>query len=209
MPACRRTLRIRRRVLPTTWGTAVSTPPAAASSSRSRSRRRNSSITTTCTCEYGYGGFRFAPSLLAPWLVEITQSVCRACGLKELPNACNANLYMDGTQAVGWHADDEALFDALNRDVLIISLSLGVSRHFELRAKDDPTLLTELLLENGDLCMMEGLVQKHYCHRVMPEPHITGPRINLTWRWIVKHWPTCPKSLKPEAPVPVLAQGLD
>mmetsp|Transcript_128089 Transcript_128089/g.255766 ORF Transcript_128089/g.255766 Transcript_128089/m.255766 type:complete len:239 (-) Transcript_128089:8-724(-) len=39
---------------------------------------------------------------------------------------------------------------------------------------------------------MEGMVQKHFMHRVPREENIEGPRINLTWRWILKHRPRCP-----------------
>merc|ERR1740123_2004963 len=39
---------------------------------------------------------------------------------------------------------------------------------------------------------MEGMVQKHYMHRVPKEDNIEGPRINLTWRWIARHKPRCP-----------------
>merc|ERR1712113_677219 len=39
------------------------------------------------------------------------------------------------------------------------------------------------------LMTMEGMVQKHYQHRVPREEYIKGPRINLTWRWVVKHRP--------------------
>eukprot|EP00419_Tripos_fusus_P030741 CAMPEP_0172768436 /NCGR_PEP_ID=MMETSP1074-20121228/184745_1 /TAXON_ID=2916 /ORGANISM="Ceratium fusus, Strain PA161109" /LENGTH=173 /DNA_ID=CAMNT_0013603837 /DNA_START=1 /DNA_END=519 /DNA_ORIENTATION=- len=39
---------------------------------------------------------------------------------------------------------------------------------------------------------MEGMVQKHYMHRVPKEDNIEGPRINLTWRWVVRHRPRCP-----------------
>merc|ERR1712224_1080525 len=39
--------------------------------------------------------------------------------------------------------------------------------------------------------MGEGLVQKYYQHRV-PKEKATGPRINLTWRWVKKHRPGCP-----------------
>ena len=50
-----------------------------------------------------------------------------------------------------------------------------------------------LLLCDGDLCTMEGMVQKHYQHRVPPEGASERPRINLTWRYIVKHTPRCPR----------------
>ncbi|CAJ1328700.1 unnamed protein product [Effrenium voratum] len=99
--------------------------------------------------------------------------------------------------SVGWHADDEQLFQGKSRDCRIISLSLGATRSFELRrnwsdASEDHTVRLEL--GDGDLCTMEGMLQKHLQHRVPREHQVSGPRINLTWRWIVKHAPGCPLS---------------
>lgn len=129
---------------------------------------------------------------MSDWFLEITDEVCRACGLKERPNSCNANLYETGSQTVSWHCDDEPLFDAVGRDALIVSLSLGASRSFALRPKDDPFEEKEFQLEAGDLCTMEGLCQKHYRHRIPAEPDVEEPRINLTFRWVVQHQSCCP-----------------
>jgi len=49
----------------------------------------------------------------------------------------------------------------------------------------------KLQLRDGDLCTMEGMFQKYYDHRVPREDKKVGPRINITWRWLVEHFPTC------------------
>lgn len=144
-----------------------------------------------CSCQYEYFGLRVPPAPMEDWLIELTDKVCRTCGLKDRPDACNVNLYSSGEESVSWHADDEPLFDAKYRDALIISLSLGATRSFELRPKDDPFQNTVLQLEDGDLCTMEGLCQKHYRHRIGAEPDVKGARINLTWRWVLKHEAGC------------------
>lgn len=145
-----------------------------------------------CTCRYRYGGAEVSPLPFTDWMLEIMASCMRLCGLAshEWPNSCNLNLYMDGEHSVGWHADDEALFQGKHQDCRIISLSLGQTRRFELRCGKDFHCLE---LKDGDLCTMEGLTQKYYRHRVpkVQGPKI-GPRINLTWRWIVQHSKLCP-----------------
>merc|ERR1711948_34492 len=89
----------------------------------------------------------------------------------------------------GWHADNESLFQGKVTDCRIISLSLGQARKFELRCNGD---FHRLVLSDGDLCTMEGLVQKHYLHRVPKENGKgTETRINLTWRWVVLHGGEC------------------
>ncbi len=66
------------------------------------------------------------------------EQIMPLCGLSDRslwPNACNLNMYSGGSQAVGWHADDESLFQSTYEPCTIISLFLGQTRDFELRAK--------------------------------------------------------------------------
>mmetsp|Transcript_88524 Transcript_88524/g.162277 ORF Transcript_88524/g.162277 Transcript_88524/m.162277 type:complete len:147 (+) Transcript_88524:3-443(+) len=133
-------------------------------------------------------------------MTELMQATMPGCGLSEpssWPDSCNLNLYEDGGMSVGWHADDEKLFQGKFCDIKIISLSLGAARKFELRKnwpEDNEEPVTQFLLGNGDLVTMEGMTQKHFQHRVPREEGIKEPRINLTWRWILKHTVHCPAS---------------
>eukprot|EP00927_Polykrikos_kofoidii_P038540 TRINITY_DN32940_c0_g1_i1.p1 TRINITY_DN32940_c0_g1~~TRINITY_DN32940_c0_g1_i1.p1 ORF type:complete len:538 (+),score=86.95 TRINITY_DN32940_c0_g1_i1:81-1616(+) len=145
-----------------------------------------------CMCKYDYGSTSFPPIPVPAWLDTITERVCDACGLACRPNSVNVNRYESGSDAVGWHSDNEPLFEACDHDSLIISLSLGASRTFRLRPNDDPTQVTSLLLKHGDLCTMEGRCQKHFRHCVPLEPETQSPRINLTWRWVRRHQSSCP-----------------
>eukprot|EP00929_Paragymnodinium_shiwhaense_P103783 TRINITY_DN6753_c0_g1_i6.p1 TRINITY_DN6753_c0_g1~~TRINITY_DN6753_c0_g1_i6.p1 ORF type:complete len:566 (-),score=108.36 TRINITY_DN6753_c0_g1_i6:298-1995(-) len=167
----------------------------------------------SCKCTYRYSGTAWPAHTMEPWFQAITEEVGKACGLPAnlRPNCCNANYYADGTQLVGWHADDEPLFDAKRQDALIVSLSLGSARFFEVRLKARTKgaafamkPVVRLRLGDGDLCVMEGLMQKHYLHRVPREASVGAARINLTWRWIVKHDRGCPcesgQLSKPEKP---------
>mmetsp|Transcript_148023 Transcript_148023/g.475290 ORF Transcript_148023/g.475290 Transcript_148023/m.475290 type:complete len:584 (-) Transcript_148023:108-1859(-) len=153
-----------------------------------------------CQCIYGYGGIQVEPQDYPPWMLQILELTMPHCGLMnraEWPNCCNLNLYENGGMSVGWHSDDERLFQGKFQDIRIISLSLGVTRKFELRINNPepgqrPVSLMKL--GNGDLCTMEGMMQKHFQHRVPNEGNISGARINLTWRWVARHNPQCPAS---------------
>mmetsp|Transcript_78854 Transcript_78854/g.203118 ORF Transcript_78854/g.203118 Transcript_78854/m.203118 type:complete len:130 (-) Transcript_78854:66-455(-) len=120
------------------------------------------------------------------------------CGLPsqaDWPDSCNLNLYEDGGASVGWHSDDERLFQGKFVDIRIISLSFGQKRKFELRAncpEEGEKAVKRIMLGSGDLMTMEGMTQKHFQHRVPKEACAAGARINLTWRWILKHNPQCP-----------------
>eukprot|EP00927_Polykrikos_kofoidii_P077090 TRINITY_DN74077_c0_g1_i1.p1 TRINITY_DN74077_c0_g1~~TRINITY_DN74077_c0_g1_i1.p1 ORF type:complete len:713 (+),score=96.65 TRINITY_DN74077_c0_g1_i1:109-2247(+) len=150
-----------------------------------------------CSCTYRYGGIEVEHQEFPPWMSQLLQLTMHQCGKDDpatWPDSCNLNLYEDGGKSVGWHADDEALFQGKFRDVTIISLSLGVTRTFELRPnwpEEGEIHLRDMKLGNGDLMTMEGMLQKHYQHRVPWEDNIEGPRINLTWRWVLKHAPHC------------------
>merc|ERR1719329_1422207 len=88
------------------------------------------------SCQYMYGGLQVDGIDFPDWMVDIMGKVMPYCGLKdraEWPTCCNMNLYNDGGMSVGWHSDDESLFQGKFVDIGIISLSLGVTRKFELR----------------------------------------------------------------------------
>jgi len=153
-----------------------------------------------CKCTYRYGSIEVEPLDYPPWMVELLNIIMPKCGITDRahwPNSCNLNLYEDGGMSVGWHSDDESLFQGKFQDIRIISLSLGSKRKFELRAnwpEDGEVPVRQMMLGNGDLCTMEGMMQKHFQHRVPKEGAVNGPRINLTWRWNVRHSPRCPAS---------------
>jgi len=153
-----------------------------------------------CTCTYRYGVFEVPSEEFPPYMIELLKLVMPMCGItnqQAWPDSCNLNLYDDGGASVGWHADDEQLFQGKFEDIQIVSLSFGQKRKFELRRNFPETDKGEkkapftFYLGSGDLMTMEGMTQKHFQHRVPKEEHSEGPRINLTWRWVKKHAPKC------------------
>merc|ERR1719440_1728372 len=152
-----------------------------------------------CTCTYRYGGLEVPSQEFPPFMKELLRMSMHYCGIhneEDWPDSCNLNLYEDGGMSVGWHADDEVLFQGKFRDIRIISLSLGAARKFELRLnwpEDGEKPVRRMMLGSGDLMTMEGMTQKHFQHRVPREDNVEiRPRINLTWRWVLKHYAKCP-----------------
>eukprot|EP00930_Biecheleria_cincta_P059975 TRINITY_DN4568_c0_g2_i1.p1 TRINITY_DN4568_c0_g2~~TRINITY_DN4568_c0_g2_i1.p1 ORF type:complete len:604 (+),score=95.98 TRINITY_DN4568_c0_g2_i1:56-1813(+) len=151
-----------------------------------------------CECRYRYGGLEVEPQVFPGWMQELMQIAMKPCGIlrpSEWPNSCNLNLYEDGGMTVGWHSDDEKLFQGKFNDCRIISLSFGATRNFELRLnwpEDHEKPHKRIVLQRGDLLTMEGMMQKHFQHRVPREDMVSEPRINLTWRWVKRHDPKCP-----------------
>ncbi len=70
------------------------------------------------------------------------------------------------------------------------SFSLGATREFQVMGKWRGAQPVSIPLADGDICTMEGMMQKHYLHRV-PFQGSPGPRINLTCGWIRRHCQRC------------------
>ena len=94
---------------------------------------------------------------------------------------CLLNLYRNGRDSNGWHADDEA---ELGKNPVIASVSLGEERAFHFKHKDDPSLKHKMVLEHGSLLIMKGSTQHHWLHQVPKTARTIGERINLTFRVI-------------------------
>lgn len=93
-------------------------------------------------------------------------------------NAALCNLYRNGNDSVGLHADAEP-----EMGPIIASVSLGAERMFRLKRHDGSVALSQRL-PHGSLLIMAGATQKHFKHEVPKEPHIIHARINLTFRRI-------------------------
>ena len=140
-------------------------------------------------------GTRWEAQRMPGWFEQLTDMVTDACALQQRPNSCNVNRYDGGCQSIGWHADDDKLFDAMRSSAVIISLSLGASRTFMVRRKGYHHAAVALPSENGDLCVMGGLFQRYYQHAVPKEWRSKGVRYNFTWRYVVAHQAGCPHSV--------------
>lgn len=130
---------------------------------------------------YAYSGTRFQPR---PWPAALLP--VRARLLAELGvdfNSVLANLYRDGRDCMGWHGDDEA---ELGPRPVIASLSLGAARRFVLKQRNGAGGKLELPLPHGSLLLMRGDTQRCYRHALPRTARPVGPRINLTFRRILR-----------------------
>ena len=91
------------------------------------------------------------------------------------------NLYRDGKDSNGWHADNEK---ELGENPTIASLSFGTERAFHLQHNTEKTLKHKIILEHGSLLIMKDITQTNWLHRLPPTKLISTPRINLTFRTI-------------------------
>lgn len=91
------------------------------------------------------------------------------------------NLYRDGKDGNGWHADNEK---ELGTNPIIASVSFGAERVFQLKHNSIPNLKQNILLEHGSLLLMKGTTQHFWKHQIPKTSKPIGERINLTFRII-------------------------
>lgn len=128
--------------------------------------------------EYRYSGVNHRPMPWTPVLQTIRAKVERQCQCSF--NSVLANLYRDGNDSMGCHADDEK---ELGPNPVIASLSLGDERLFKLHHKKTKDKL-DIVLGHGDLLVMRGALQHHWMHAAPKTKKLKTPRINLTFREI-------------------------
>jgi alkylated DNA repair dioxygenase AlkB len=97
-------------------------------------------------------------------------------------NSMLANLYRDGSDAIGWHSDDEP---ELGREPVIASVSFGAARRFDLRRRDDHARIARIVLDHGSVLIMRGGTQRNWQHAVARTKTHIAERINLTFRLTV------------------------
>ncbi len=131
---------------------------------------------------YGYSGMRLEPE---PWHRQVQAIRSRVQELSGIQfNSVLLNLYRNGEDSVSWHADDEP---ELGRDPVIASVSLGAVRRFQLKHRHDR--LREKLqidLPHGSILIMGKGMQNKWLHQVPKQKTINEPRINLTFRQIIR-----------------------
>jgi len=128
---------------------------------------------------YRYSGVMHEPK---PWTESLLRIKARIEAFCRLPfNSVLGNLYRDGRDSMGWHADKEK---ELGRNPVIASLSLGATRLFRLRQPASGKAM-ELYLQDGSLLIMAGTLQHHWRHSLPKSQAALGARINLTFRRIV------------------------
>lgn len=128
---------------------------------------------------YRYSSVEHRP---LPWTSELSAvkaNIETFCGCAF--NSVLANLYRDGRDSMGYHADNEK---ELGINPVIASLSFGDARLFRLYHKKRRENL-DIILEHGDLLVMAGELQHHWVHALPKTRQAKNSRINLTFRRIL------------------------
>ena len=127
---------------------------------------------------YLYSGQTLEPQPMHMALEHLRERLSVWCKLQF--NHVVANLYRNGQDRIGFHADDEP---ELGYEPLIASLSLGATRRFILKHKYK-SRKKSFNLKSGSLLLMGGTCQHRWYHGLPANQAIQSPRINLTYRYL-------------------------
>lgn len=141
--------------------------------------KRKTALYANGKWSYTYANLKRETLEWTPVLLEIKEFIERKTGATY--NSCLLNLYHNGEEGMGWHADDEK--DMKERGA-IASFSLGAVRTFAFKHKNTAQKIN-ISLQNGSLLVMQGSTQQNWLHAVPKSKKVLKPRINLTFRTIV------------------------
>ncbi len=95
---------------------------------------------------------------------------------------CFLNMYHDGSDALGWHADDDPGIDH-SRPIAVVTL--GQARRIEWKKQKPGSHPQGVVLEHGSLFLMPAGFQQTHFHRIPRDPSADGVRISLTYRGLL------------------------
>ena len=130
-------------------------------------------------CEYTYSGKSLKRFEFPNFLLNLRMLIEKKVNSNF--NSVLANLYRDGQDSMGLHADDEK---ELGNEPVIASISLGENRPIIFQNKKTKEKVT-FDQPHGSLLVMQGKTQDHWKHAINKSKKINKPRINLTFRNII------------------------
>ena len=137
---------------------------------------RKTSFLAEENISYRYSGIVHYGNGWPDWFHPLLEKINSTCAVNF--NGCLINLYRNGKDCMGWHADNEPELDAAKP---IASLSLGEQRDFVFKHRTK-ALKDLLKLNSGDLLIMHPGCQNEWIHSLPRRNKIIKSRINLTFR---------------------------
>lgn len=126
---------------------------------------------------YKYSGLVHRPKRMPHFVIALLQDVVSRTGIEF--NSILANLYLDGSHSMGWHADDEP---ELGPEVTIASLTVGSARVVRFRHRHKSDRRIDLSAAHGSLLLMYPPLQKYWLHAVPKRKNVITPRVNFSFR---------------------------
>ena len=141
---------------------------------------RLTSLHSNSMSTYTYSGLTLKPQPMTDELLELLGQIQKVS--QHDFNCVLLNLYRDGADSNGWHADNEK---ELGKHPQIASFSFGATRFFHFKHRKIKSERYKMELQHGSLLLMEGAMQEHWLHQIPKTKKPLEPRSNLTFRKII------------------------
>ena len=138
---------------------------------------RLTSLHSKTLSSYTYAGLTLQPQPMTIELLYLLERVENVCNNEF--NSVLLNLYRNGSDSNGWHADNEK---ELGVHPQIASISFGSNRFFNFKHRSIKSENYKIELHHGSLLLMEGPMQEYWLHQIPKTKKALSPRINLTFR---------------------------
>jgi hypothetical protein len=126
-----------------------------------------------------YSGDEWDTFEWSPMSLEIKKAVEENLLLPQTMNHCVANYYRDGKDFIAHHSDKDL---DLNRDGVIVSVSLGDERILELKRRSEPNDVTRISLPPRSMFVLGPKTNKEFSHSILQKIGSEKLRISLTMR---------------------------
>ena len=93
-------------------------------------------------------------------------------------NGILINEYINGTDYIGAHSDDETNLGSVG----VVALSYGVTRNFRIRNKNTKKIVANVDTKDDEILVMDGDFQKEFTHEIPIQKKIKGIRYSFTFR---------------------------
>ena len=139
-------------------------------------QHRNIGFFSNVSKGYQYSGQLAASQPLTPSLTELLEMVNRLYGAEF--NGILLNQYMDGSDYIGPHSDDERHLDPVG----VVAVSYGAIRNFRIRDKSTKKIVKDVPMEPGRVIHMAGKFQQEFTHEIPVQKTVQGVRYSFTFR---------------------------
>ena len=129
---------------------------------------------------YSYSSITMYPNIFSQDVLDIKSKVESISNHNF--NTVLLNLYRNGNDSNGWHADNEK---ELGKHPVIASVTFGEERPFHFKHRTLKNQRHKLILEHGSLLIMKGPMQEYWLHQIAKTKRNIGERINLTFRNLI------------------------
>ena len=139
-------------------------------------QHRNVGFFSNESIGYKYSKKLMASKPLSTSLSDLIVAINKMLGTQF--NGILVNKYLDGSDYIGAHSDDETGLDGLG----VVAISYGSERIFRIRNKNDKAIVCDEPTAHCGILHMGGNFQKLYTHEIPAQKKIKESRISFTFR---------------------------